>query len=183
MKEESRIALVRNIKKEKRRLHKLKGKAKRIEELKKNPVVIEYLKLTSELKRNLDSADIMHTTSATILKKYATEKSEPNCQDIYLIRRGIGSKHEDGRFFQLDDYEGNYYYYSCIDCKKSFFIDKEESEEFEKGKKVIFAEGMNIHDFLSICAKYFELLMTYHAEEAFSLLKEMIDEKRRGRNR
>lgn len=182
MKEEQRIALVRKIRKEKEQLRKLKGKAKRIEELKKEPAVIEYLELSQKIAKDYGTLDPKYASEETILSKYANKEKELNCEEKYLIRVGIGEKSKDGRFFRLDDFEGDTYYYTCLDCQRNFYIDKKDAPIFEQNKKIIEAEGTNIYEFNRIRKRYFELLMICPSEIAFQMLKEEIEQKYRARN-
>ena len=180
MKEEQRISLTKKIKEEEQQLEKLKAKVGIIKELKKHPAVMEYLQLLQEIRSSYD--DISLATKANIFKKYAQESKEQDCQDEFLIRRGIGNKSLDNYFFQLDNYEGKEYYYSCLDCQKSFIIAKKGAANFEQGKKVIKAEGMNISEFYDTRARYLELLMNHSSLEAFMILKSEIEQKGLTRN-
>ena len=182
MKEEQRIILARKIRKEKQQLKKLRGKAKRLEELKKDPAVIEYLKLSQEIQNNYGSMNLKYVSEHTILKKRASEEKMLDCEDKYLIRVGVGKKHQDGRFFQLDSFEGDTYYYTCLDCHKNFYINKNDILSFEQDKMIIEAEGTNIYDFNRFRMRYFELLMDYESPQAFLILKNEIEGRRRVRN-
>ena len=182
MNSKERIALIRNIRKEKRKLRKLKGKAKRIEQLKNNPDVKLYLQLSQELKANLGDMDIKLIDDETILKEFAQKMRECDCKEQYLIRRGIVKPNKYSRIFCLNDEYGDTYYYTCLDCRKDFLIPKKDKEKFEQDKRVIMAEGMNIYDFYQARARYIELLMNYESPQAYLILKNEIEGRKRVRS-
>ena len=122
MKEEQRKLYISKIEKEYTTLIELKNK---LQELKENPLIKQYLELEALFKNKTDN--LYEQEKLAIKEVFQQEECH---HDIYVFM-GYGEL-DNGKFFPTSYLYGFYAHYKCLECGKDFYIRKHDVSKFKE---------------------------------------------------
>jgi len=176
MTEQERIKKLANIQIRKEEMKKLKEKRVKVNQLKKNPYVKQYLKLSKELEE-----EPIYTASEIEKEAFGIYCDDCN-HEFYFFMRGIRRYHyavgyddKEDYCYEDDDEKIEFYVYSCLDCTSDIYVPKAEHEDFLKTHKVIRISNLQSDsDFHACRALYHKLLLTNSVEQSYKKLQKKV---------
>lgn len=174
MREDERKNRLEQIKVQQEKMKRLSDARNRLNQLKKNVLVKEYLRL-SEM---LQSEEIL--TEEEIRKTCMGKEMPSTCEhDIWFYLGGYRTEHDKDSISVFKEtmlWKVEYYAYCCLDCRETIKVLPKDNENFLSEHKVIkLSDSHSSYSNYELCRKmYLNLLCSNTTENAYKKLKKSL---------
>lgn len=174
MKEEERARRLEQINCQQEKMKRLSEAKKRLNDLKKNVLVKEYLRLSEMLEQE------KMISEQEIIRNCMGSLSSSDCKhDVWFYLGGYRTEDDKDSislFKETMPWKVEYYAYCCLDCREEVKILPKDNERFLSENKVIQLSGSHSsYSNYELCRKmYLNLLCSNTTENAYKKLKKSL---------